>query len=79
MRDARVRPLGHVEAAVVAREDDDRAFAQTGGIEVLQQAADHVVERLNRGGVAGLERVAVGLDELLLRGENGMCGLLWAR
>ena len=52
VRHARMRSLGHVEAAVVAREDDDRPVAQTGGIEVQQQAADNVVERLNRGGIA---------------------------
>ena len=67
MRHTRVRSLGHVEAAVVAREDDDRPIAQTRGIDVLKQPADRVVERLNRGGIAGLEGVTVGVDDLRLR------------
>jgi hypothetical protein len=67
VRHARVTALGHVQAAVVAREHDDRAVPQARGIEMPEQAADRVVERLDGRGVAWLERAAVGVDELLLR------------
>ena len=57
---ARVRPFRHVQAAVVAGEDDDGALAQAGGVEMGEQAADAVVERLQRRGIRGFEGAGIG-------------------
>jgi hypothetical protein len=51
VRHPRVWTLRHVQSAVVAGEDDDRPLAETTGIEVREQPADAVIQRLNGRGI----------------------------
>src|SRR4029453_1219807 len=57
-----------MQPAVVAREDDDRPVAKTGRIQMREQAADAVVERLYGCRICRIERFAVRLDG---RGPRG--------